>query len=206
MKNNFARITKETLREAEAFLRCCKHLGPVVEEHGACTLNPSGNDPFDTLVTSIISQQISIKAADSIERRVRKLTGNPHSPEKILALSQATLKACGLSSRKVEYITGIAQAVQSRALNFETLDRLDDRSVIRELCKLHGVGQWTAEMLMIFALGRMDIFSVRDIGLQRGMKHLFGDKASTLSAMEKIAERWRPYRSIASWYLWKIVD
>lgn len=197
---------KKLLTEAESFLSQCRHLGSVVEEHGACEIDLSGRDPFDTLISSIIAQQLSVKAANSIESRVRKIAGKQYKSNKLLSIPHQTLRECGLSNRKAEYILGIAQAAHDKSLDFNVLAKLDDREVIQQLVKLRGVGQWTAEMLMIFSLGRMDIFSSQDIGLQRGMKSLFGKKASSLPAMEKLAERWRPYRSVASWYLWKIVD
>ncbi|HID83131.1 MAG TPA: DNA-3-methyladenine glycosylase 2 family protein [Chromatiales bacterium] len=199
-------VNKKLLVEAENFLRQCRYLGPVVEEHGACEIDLSGRDPFDTLISSIIAQQLSVKAANTIESRVRKVAGKKYKSNKLLSIPHQTLRECGLSNRKAEYILGIAQAVNDKFLDFNTLAELDDRDVIQQLVKLRGVGQWTAEMLMIFSLGRTDIFSSQDIGLQRGMKSLFGKKASSLPAMEKLAERWRPYRSVASWYLWKIVD
>ena len=197
---------KKTLVEAETFLRKCRYLGPVVEEHGACELDRSGRDPFDTLISSIIAQQLSVKAANAIESRIRKIAGKKYKSNKLLSIHHQALRECGLSNRKAEYILGIAQAAHDKSLDFNILTELDDRDVIKELIKLRGVGQWTAEMLMIFSLGRMDVFSSQDIGLQRGMKSLFGKKASSLPAMEKLAERWQPYRSVASWYLWKIVD
>jgi len=197
---------KKLLIEAERCLSECRYLGPVVKEHGACEINLSGRDPFDTLISSIIAQQLSVKAANSIESRVRKVAGKKYKSNKLLSIPHQTLRECGLSNRKAEYILGIAQATQDKSLDFNALAKLDDRDVIQQLVKLRGVGQWTAEMLMIFSLGRMDIFSSQDIGLQRGMRTLFGKKASSLQAMEKLAERWRPYRSVASWYLWKIVD
>ena len=199
-------INQTTLVEAEKFLNQCRYMRPLIEEYGACEIDPFYHEPFETLISSIIAQQLSVKAANTIEARVKTLTGKRHRPEKLLSASHQDLRECGLSNRKVEYILGIAQAAHEKSLDFNVLANLDDREVIGELVRLRGVGQWTAEMLMIFSLGRMDVFSSRDVGLQRGMKSLFGEKASDLPKMEKLAERWRPYRSVASWYLWKIVD
>ena len=199
-------VNKNILIEAENFLSKCRYLGPVVAEHGTCGIDPSGRDPFDTLISSIIAQQLSVKSANAIESRVREIAGKKYKSKKLLSIPHQALRDCGLSNRKVEYILGIAQAAHDKSLDFKALAKLDDRDVIQQLIKLRGVGQWTAEMLMIFSLGRMDVFSSQDLGLQRGMKILFGKKASSLHAMEKLAERWQPYRSVASWYLWKIVD
>jgi len=111
-----------------------------------------------------------------------------------------------LSNRKVEYIQGIAEAVRSRKISFGRLMKSDDETIIRKLIELRGIGRWTAEMFMMFPLGRMDIFSPLDVGLQRGMRILFNDPDMNTVTMEKEAERWQPYRSVASLYLWKIVD
>jgi len=199
-------ITPQSLNKARRALLKCEFIGPTVKQHGKCTIDPSMVDPFDTLIVSIISQQLSVKAAATIEGRVRDLAGKRFRPTKLVNFSHEQLRACGLSNRKVEYIQGIADAVKRRKLSFKKLENASDEQVIKKLVELRGVGKWTAEMFMIFSLGRIDIFSPLDVGLQRGMRHLFGDKAHDLAAMEKLAERWQPYRSIASWYLWKIVD
>lgn len=201
------RINKTNLNKARRSLKQCEFLGPIIKQHGPCTIDPQTVSPFDTLISSIISQQLSVKAAETIEARVRALTGNPFRPTKILSFSHQQLRDCGLSNRKTEYVHGIAEAVKGRRLNFKKLESASDQEVMDKLVELRGVGQWTAEMFMIFSLGRMDIFSVLDVGLQRAMRILFGDKkAHDLAAMAKLAERWQPYRSVASWYLWKVVD
>ncbi|MET1256122.1 DNA-3-methyladenine glycosylase family protein [Aliikangiella maris] len=200
------KMTPYALNKARKALLACEFLGPTVKQHGKCLIKLNDVDPFDTLIVSIISQQLSVKAADTIEQRVRALVGKRFVPGKLLNYAHQQLRDCGLSNRKVEYIQGIAQAVKSRQLNFKALENASDQEVIEQLTALRGVGQWTAEMFMIFSLHRMDIFSPLDVGLQRGMKILFGDQAENLSAMETLAERWQPYRSVASWYLWRIVD
>ena len=199
-------ITPGNLTKAYKVLLTCEYLGDTVKQHGKAKIDPPGRDPFDTLIQSIISQQLSVKAAETIENRVRDLVGKQFRPGKLIAASHQELRACGLSNRKAEYVHGISDAVKRRKLSFNKLIDAPNEEVVAKLVELRGVGQWTAEMFMIFSLGRMDIFSPLDVGLQRGMKVLFGDKASDLAAMEVLAERWSPYRSIASWYLWKIVD
>lgn len=199
-------ITPRNLTKAFKELQSCKYLGETVKQHGRPNLDPPSRDPFDTLIQSIISQQLSVKAAETIENRVRDLVGKQFRPGKLLAASHKELRDCGLSNRKAEYIHGIADAVKRRKLSFNKLADASNEEVIAKLVELRGVGQWTAEMFMIFSLGRMDIFSPLDVGLQRGMRILFGEEASDLQAMEILAERWSPYRSVASWYLWKIVD
>jgi len=199
---NFA----QQLKAAETFLRDCPYLGETVRKQGACTIAPHQRDPFDTLIVSIISQQLSVKAADTIEARVRKLGGDPFSPEKLLNCQIDELRMAGLSGRKVEYVRGIAKAVIEDGLDLRAMRELPAETVMQQLTSLRGVGQWTAEMFMIFSLGHLDIFSVLDVGLQRGMQQLFGDRADSPSAMQKLATRWSPYRSVASWYLWRLVD
>lgn len=200
-------INKTNLNKAKRSLLKCELLGPIVKQHGNCTIDPLTHPPFDTLVASIISQQLSVKAAETIEARVRKVAGKPFRPGKILDCSHQQLRECGLSNRKVEYVQGIADAVKRRQLSFKKLVSASDDEVIDKLVELRGVGKWTAEMFMIFSLGRIDIFSALDVGLQRGMRILFSEEqAHSLEAMEQLAERWQPYRSVASWYLWKVVD
>jgi len=199
-------ISARSLKQASLALSRCKHLGPVIKKFGHCQIDPAAEDPFDTLIGSIISQQLSVKAAATIDARVRALVGQQYQPQALLQHEHLTLRGCGLSNRKVEYIQGIARAVSDGQIDFSLLQQADDQEVMRQLVSLRGVGQWTAEMFMIFSLGRMDIFSSLDVGLQRGMRILFGEQASDLKSMEKLAERWQPYRSIASWYLWKVVD
>ena len=194
------------LNKAFKQLKQCKFLGEVVKKHGKCKFDPLARDPFDTLISSIIAQQLSVKAADTIGSRVRALVGKKYCPAPILKQSHQALRDCGLSNRKVEYIQGIAKAVSTRKLSFGRLMKADDDQIMAKLVELRGVGKWTAEMFMIFSLGRMDIFSSLDIGLQRGMRILFDDPDMDLATMEIKAERWQPYRSIASLYLWKIVD
>ncbi|TQV70942.1 DNA-3-methyladenine glycosylase 2 family protein [Aliikangiella marina] len=199
-------ITPRNLTKAYKVLLNCEYLGNTVKAHGKPKLDPPSRDPFDTLIQSIISQQLSVKAAETIENRVRDLVGKQFRPGKLLAVSHQDLRGCGLSNRKAEYVQGIADAVKRRKISFNKLANASNEEVIAKLVELRGIGQWTAEMFMIFSLGRMDIFSPLDVGLQRGMRSLFGEEAIDLSTMEKLAERWSPYRSVASWYLWKIVD
>ncbi len=187
-------------------LKQCPYLGRVVKQHGPCEFDPFVREPFDTLINAIISQQLSVKAAASIDAKVRALVGKKYRPALILKQDHQALRGCGLSNRKVEYIQGIAEAVRTRKLSFGRLAKADDDEVVSRLMALRGIGRWTAEMFMIFSLGRTDIFSSLDIGLQRGMRILFDDSEMDIPTMEAKAKRWQPYRSIASLYLWKLVD
>lgn len=199
-------FSKRQLNLAYKQLKQCQYLGRVIKKYGKNRYAPTESDPFDTLISSIISQQLSVKAADTIDGRVRTLVGKRYRPAPILKQPHQTLRDCGLSNRKVEYIQGIAKAVSTRKLSFGRLKKAQDDEIMAKLIDLRGVGQWTAEMFMIFSLGRMDIFSSLDVGLQRGMRILFNDPDMDIETMEAKAERWQPYRSIASLYLWKLVD
>ncbi len=199
-------FSKNQLNQAHKRLKQCRYLGKLVKQHGHSQYDPTTRDPFDTLISSIISQQLSVKAANTIDGRVRTLVGKKYRPAPILKQSHQALRECGLSNRKVEYIQGIAKAVSTRKLSFGRLKKANDDEIMEKLIELRGVGQWTAEMFMIFSLGRMDIFSSLDVGLQRGMRILFDDPEMDIATMEAKAERWQPYRSIASLYLWKLVD
>lgn len=171
------------------------------------TLTVSTN-PFVDLVESITSQQLSVKAGDTIFRRFKKLFLNGRvSAKAILALSDQQIRDVGVSWSKVKYIKAIAQAVQSKTVVFTRLPALSDEEVITALTTIHGVGRWTAEMFLMFALGREDIFSYGDLGLRRGIQKLYGFKNEpTHKQMEKIVKKWAPYRTYAARILWRSLD
>ncbi len=181
----------------------------LIKEYGFCTITPWKNDPLTQLIGSIVSQQLSVKAAGSIFSRVKKITtiNDLISPRLILNLSQEELRSCGLSAAKTRYVTGIAEAVLNNDINLEELKNKNTDEVINSLVKLKGVGTWTAEMFSMFSLGHADILAVDDLGLKKGIQILINSKQlPDKKTMEKRAELWRPYRSIASWYLWRLVE
>ena len=154
-------------------------------------------DLFGGLVRSIVSQQLAIRAAEAILGRLEALAGEL-SAERILAADPGALRACGLSSRKVEYLRGIAEAAVSG------LATLDDAAVIQKLIQLKGVGVWTAEMLLIFSLGRPDVLSFGDLGIRRGIMLLTGRDSLSKEEFEVFRRRCSPYGTLASLYLWRI--
>lgn len=164
-----------------------------------------GGDLFRALVVSIISQQLSVTVADRILGRVEALTGSL-TPENILAADPEKLRECGLSQRKVEYIKGVAEAAASGEIDFEELSGKSDAEVIEKLVALRGVGVWTAEMLLIFALGRKDVLSLRDLGVRKGVMALNGLAELPESDYEFYTKRYSPYGSIASLLCWQIKD
>ncbi len=165
--------------------------------------------PYDTLVESIIHQQISMKAAITVAGRVKNLTpgsGFP-KPEEILGLDPQTLRECGLSGQKVTYVKDLAEHVANGSLKLGRLKNLDDEAVIDQLIVVRGIGRWSAQMYLIFHLGRLDVLPTDDLGLQNGAARAYGlpDKVKA-DTLEKLAEKWRPYRSMATWYLWQSLN
>lgn len=160
-------------------------------------------DTFKALISSIVAQQISGKAADTIWKRLNDLLGDV-IPENIVHTELSQIQACGMSNRKAEYIKGIADAAMSGQVDFNTLNTLPDEEIIKKLSSLRGVGVWTAEMLLIFSLCRPDVVSYNDLGIRRGMMNLYGLKELPKDKFERYRKRYSPYGSVASFYLWAI--
>ena len=178
----------------------------LVEKYGELTLTES-RDYFTDLARTIIGQQLSGKAAATIWKRVVALAGGDLSAYKILSLSDKDLRQAGVSSKKAGYIKKLTQAVIDKSLNFENISEHDNEEVIRQLTTIKGVGKWTAEMFLIFSLARNDVFSLGDGGLNSAINRLYG-KGAILGKDEiiNIAEKWKPFRSIASLYLRRSLD
>jgi DNA-3-methyladenine glycosylase II len=199
-----------TLRLAETHLSTVDPImGRLIARHGPCRLGAGRRDPFHTLCTSIISQQLSTKAADTIQQRVHVLLkARPHlKPAHFAGAKHADLRACGLSNAKARWMVEIARRAREGEFSFRKLVKLDDEAAIEMLDALPGIGRWSAEMYLMFALARLDIFAMDDVGLRRGVNRLYGNgrklgERRTLA----IAKAWAPYRSVASWYLWRLSD
>jgi DNA-3-methyladenine glycosylase II len=186
-------------------------LAALIVRVGPCRLGVRHEDPrakpdhFTGLVRAIVSQQLSSKAAETIFARVRAAAGERLDAPSVLAVPEPKLREAGLSGAKARYVRGLAEEVHARRLDLEGLDALDDEAVIDALSSLKGIGRWTAEMILMFQLGRPDVLPVDDLGIQKGMMRLFGlRKLPAKERMEKLAKPWRPYRSIACWYLWRL--
>ncbi len=178
----------------------------IIDEVGPCKLEPRP-DRFGTLVRAIIGQQISSKAAASIDRRVRDLAGEIHEPEGILRLGEAGLRTCGLSGVKARYVLNLAQAVKDGSVPLDEVHAWEDEAIVAALTSIKGIGPWTAEMFLIFALGRQDVLSVGDLGIRAGLKSFHGlEELPNPKVCRELAEPWRPYRTVAMWYLWKGID
>lgn len=160
---------------------------------------------FERLIDAIISQQLSVKAADTIFLRFKNLFGDLFpNPEIVLQKTDQELRSVGLSFAKVAYIKSIAKAFSQGKIDVEQLKRMSDTDVITELTKLKGVGKWTAEMILISTLNRPDVFSLGDLGLRRAIENLYG--ITDLKEIETLTNTWRPYRSTVCWYLWRSLD
>lgn len=199
------RLDRETLALAERYLRDRDpRLGEWMERVRPVSLRRQ-NYQFGALCRTIIAQQLGAAAAKTIHRRFLALF-SPHRnprPEQVLAVDRRRLRACGLSARKLDYLRALASEFHHGRLRELRLGRLSDEQVRDLLLPLPGIGPWSVEMFLIFSLGRPDIFSVRDLALCSGVQRV-ERRALTPEAIEKVAERWAPYRSVASLYLWKI--
>ncbi|HHV39258.1 MAG TPA: DNA-3-methyladenine glycosylase 2 family protein [Tepidimicrobium sp.] len=158
---------------------------------------------FVALISSIISQQISTKAATTVRNRLIGLVGEL-TPENIDKASLESIQQCGMSLRKAGYIKGIAEAVISKKMDLENLHNLTDQQIKKELTSLKGVGEWTAEMLLINSLQRTDVLSYKDLGIRRGIMKLYGLAELTREDFEVYKNRYSPYGTVASLYIWEI--
>ncbi len=163
-------------------------------------------EPFLTLARAIVGQQISVKAAQSVWDRM-VLCVSEVTPQNILAKKRPELRACGLSDRKTEYIADLAQHFADGKIHVHRWPDMSDEEIIAELVEVRGIGRWTAEMFLIFNLLRADVFPLDDLGLQKGIRvAYFKGRKISLKSMKKLGDTWRPWRSVATWYLWRSLD
>src|SRR2546421_898053 len=180
-------------------------MGGIMRSHPKIFLARRG-EPFLTLARAIVGQQISVKAAQSVWDRLVVCVGEM-TPEKVLLKQRPVLRACGLSDRKTEYIADLAQHFADGAIHVHRWPEMSDEDIIAELVKVRGIGRWTAEMFLMFNLLRPDIFPLDDLGLQKAIRvAYFRNRKVALSTMRRLGERWRPWRSVATWYLWRSLD
>lgn len=180
-------------------------MAEIMRRHPRVHLESRG-DPFLTLARSIVGQQISVKAAQSVWSRVLARLGDV-TPDTARAAQPGELRACGLSERKVEYVRDLALHFASGRIMPSGWHAMDDDAVIAELVEVRGIGRWTAEMCLMFNLLRPDVLPVDDIGLQRGISlAYFKGRRVKERTLRRTAEPWRPWRSVATWYLWRSLD
>jgi DNA-3-methyladenine glycosylase II len=199
------------MREADYWPRACRHLvrnDPVmkrlIKEHPDAVLRSRGN-AFETLLRAIVGQQISLKAADSVWARVCALT--PIKAAEVQKYTIPQLRSCGLSGMKAEYCLDLAGHFAQGRIRPRSWARMDDEAIIQELTEVRGIGRWTAEMFLIFHLMRPNVWPVDDLGLLKALSlhYAEGEKISPHRARE-IGEAWSPWRTVATWYLWRSLD
>lgn len=179
-----------------------KKLGAAIERIGPIERAVT-SDPFEALVESVVAQQISSKAADTVWKRLLALLVDV-TPKSIVETDVALIQQCGLSMRKALYIKGIGEAACSGTVDFTAFDSMPDEQIIKQLTFLHGIGVWTAEMLLIFSLNRPNVVSWGDLAIRRGMMNLYGLNELTKEQFERYRKRYAPYGSVASLYLWAL--
>ncbi len=181
-------------------------LAEVIDIVGACTLAP-GCAAFNFLCDAIIRQQLSKHAANTIIHRFHELfdCGNP-TPKQLLALPKQEILDAGISNRKCGYLMDLAHKTETQQLNFSTLEEKNDCTIRRLLKEVKGIGDWTVDMYLLFGLGRIDVFPVNDLALRKSMSSLYGLTVKDLEGAKKVAQKWKPYRSIASLYMYKHGD
>ncbi|VBB07258.1 dna glycosylase [Lucifera butyrica] len=189
--------------EMEHLKRRDKKLGRAIDQIGRIQREVTP-DIFAALIESVLSQQISAKAAQTVSGRMYTLLKHDITPHSISKAGLAAIKGCGMSERKARNIMGIAEAALTGIIDFSALPTLADEEIIKQLIALNGVGIWTAEMLLIFSLGRPNVVSYGDLAIRRGMMNLYGLKELPKEKFERYKKRYHPYGSVASLYLWAL--
>ena len=179
----------------------------LIKEYGLPSFEQK-NDYFQSLMRSIVFQQLSGKVANIIYNRlINLLPKNRIIAEEVLLLKKNDMRQIGLSLQKINYIKNLANYFNTNIFNSNIVEGMSDEEISRELIQIKGIGQWTVDMFLMFTLNRLDIMPYSDLGIQKGMKTLFNlNQLPTKNKMRVLSENWKPYRTIACWYLWKIVD
>ena len=188
-------------------MRTDPKLGALIKQVGPCGLDKlPERPPFTSLAYAIAAQQLSVKAADTIFNRFCDLFPPDRIPDpvKIVTMNGDTIRAVGFSRPKVTFLQDLAAQVVDKRLPLDMLHTMPDEEVMRTLTAVKGIGRWTAEVYLLFRLGRMDVFPADDLGLVKAVQNVYGlRKKPSRDRLIKIAEPWRPYRSVAAWYLWR---
>lgn len=178
----------------------------IVERVGAFDLKVGG-DYFESLVESIVYQQLAGSAADSIYRKLKLELGSRVSPESLSALKDEQFRKAGISPQKLRYLRDLSSKALSGELDLNGIEALDDDAISARLTSVKGIGTWTAQMFLIFTLGRTDVLPTGDLGIQNAMKKHYSIRGKvTEKRMHRIASKWSPYRTAAVWYLWRSMD
>lgn len=193
--------------KAEKILSKDKYIGPLIKKWGHCTIEPKIHiDYFQGLVSDIIGQQLSGKVANVIYDRLKQKVKGRLTTNKILSLGDTKLRNCGMAWAKVYAIKDLALKVKNNKLHIRKLNDLPDEEVLKELIDVKGIGPWTAHMFLIFTLGRPDIFPTNDLGIKKGFEKVTGKKWDKVKSIKFAEKNWKPYRTVASWYLWRSLD
>ncbi|HEY4963543.1 MAG TPA: DNA-3-methyladenine glycosylase [Candidatus Saccharimonadales bacterium] len=202
--------SKDNLAKAEQYLATVDPvMADLIERFGPCKLEPH-KDYYGALLRAIVSQQLSVKAASTIFARFLALFGEGlPTPEQILDRDHEELRAAGLSNAKVNYVKDLSQKISSNELEIDKISHLDDQLIIDELIKVKGIGLWSSHMFLIFCMGRLNVLPYGDLGIRRGASILYG--LSELPEQEALMElsktnKWSPYNSVASWYIWQSLN
>ncbi len=200
----------DMVRARRMLMRRDPVLAPIIKKYGACGIKTGRErDIFCGLVEAIVSQQLSTRAAATIYARLRALlpNGGPPTPEALMPLSDETLRGVGLSRQKLGYLRDLAQKMRDGSINTGSLAEMSDDEIVAELTKIKGIGRWTVEMLLIFRLTRPDVFPAGDLGIVKAVQKAYNlRRTPDVKRLHAIADRWRPYRSVASWYLWASLE
>ena len=204
-KPSWTKDDRELMRADKVMKELMEERGPIDPEVDRRGSRP---DPFEAVARAIVGQQLSTKAARSIwEKLLAQFGGKTPTPEELLRKRKPTLRKAGLSNAKVEFLRDLAQRVKDGRLDFNRIKDLSDEDVIAALIEVKGVGTWTAEMFLMFHLAREDVVSVGDLGIRRAVQIAYGmDDLPGPEELERIAEEWRPHRTLACLYLWRSLD
>ena len=203
-------LTYDSQKAMRALCKNDRTLGQLIEQAGPITLDlPRQVNPFDALLRSIIYQQLSGKAAAAIHKRVRALfSGGNINPNQVLAMDDQVLRNAGMSRAKVVAVNDLAQKTIDGLIPPDSrLREMSDADIVANLTQVRGIGEWTVQMLLMFQLGRPDVLPTKDLGVRKGFMVTYGlDELPAEKDMMVYCERWRPYRSVGSWYMWRALE
>ena len=197
------------MKKALDFIKKDKKFASLIKKFGKPITVGSRTDPFQALVRAIIYQQISGKAAASIMKKFEGLFSSTKfpTPQQVKNMSQAKLQSAGVSSQKAKYLIDLAEKFYDGTVDPRKFSKMTNEEISEHLIQVKGIGQWTADMFLIFTLGRLDVLPVGDLGIQKGFKYHFNLRTlPDTKKMEKLAKPWRQYASVVSWYLWRVAD
>lgn len=194
-------IYKNNSKEAVYLLAKDPHLKPLLTKTEEIKI-VLAKDYYQALVQTIISQQLSTRVAEVIYQRLEALMNNQISARDMIALDEQVLRDIGVSRPKIKYLKSLAEHVVTNKIKFENLDAMEDQEIIETLTSVKGIGVWTAQMFLMFSMGREDVFSTLDLGLRRALKNLLNRPDMTLEEIEMYSQKWKPYRTFVSHYLW----